>query len=89
MCFRRLNPRFPSEVRAGEHVVGGVNFAHHNHLGSQCRDQVVGHFHGGGRVFRVRLHPPRAEPGAAHRVMPGISQAVADGDVISVNPQPA
>ena len=32
MCFRRINPRFPKEVQPGDLVVGGVNFAHHNHV---------------------------------------------------------
>ena len=32
MCFRKLRPEFPSEVRPGDIVVGGANFAPHNHV---------------------------------------------------------
>ena len=32
MCFRRLRPEFPAQVKPGDIVVGGRNFAHHNHV---------------------------------------------------------
>ena len=31
MCFARLRPEFPSDVRAGDLVVAGKNFGHHSH----------------------------------------------------------
>jgi 3-isopropylmalate/(R)-2-methylmalate dehydratase small subunit len=32
MCFQRLRPEFAANVRDGDIVVGGHNFAHHNHI---------------------------------------------------------
>ena len=32
VCFRQIRPEFPREVRTGDIVVGGRNFAHHNHV---------------------------------------------------------
>lgn len=31
MCFELINPEFPAQVRAGDLVVAGHNFAHHSH----------------------------------------------------------
>ena len=32
MCFKRIRPEFADDVRDGDIVVGGLNFAHHNHV---------------------------------------------------------
>lgn len=31
MCFAKIDPEFPENVRKGDLVVGGSNFAHHSH----------------------------------------------------------
>jgi 3-isopropylmalate/(R)-2-methylmalate dehydratase small subunit len=86
MCFRRLNPRFPLEVRPGDIVVGGANFAHHNHIEVSAAIKLSG-------IAVVVVES--AESGFIRRAlsqglpivaMPGIGAHVADGDVISVNP---
>jgi 3-isopropylmalate/(R)-2-methylmalate dehydratase small subunit len=86
MCFRRLNPRFPAEVRPGDIVVGGVNFAHHNHIEVSAAIKLSG-------ISVVVVES--SESGFIRRalsqglpivVMPGITRRVADGDHISVNP---
>lgn len=86
MCFRRLNPRFPEEVREGDIVVGGVNFAHHNHIEVSAAIKLSG-------IAVVIVES--SETGFIRRalsqglpvvLMPGITQLVEDGDRIAVNP---
>lgn len=86
MCFRRLNPRFPLDVRPGDIVVGGANFAHHNHI------EVSGAIKLSGIAVVV---VESCESGFIRRaltqglpimVVSGITRHVADGDVISANP---
>ncbi len=86
MCFRRLNPRFPTEVQPGDIVVGGVNFAHHNHMEVSAAIKLSG-------IAVVVVES--SESGFIRRAlsqglpiiaMPGITQHVADGDRISVDP---
>jgi 3-isopropylmalate/(R)-2-methylmalate dehydratase small subunit len=86
MCFRRLNPRFPLDVRPGDIVVGGANFAHHNHIEVSAAIKFSG-------VAVVVVES--SESGFIRRalsqglpivVMPGITDHVADGEVIAVNP---
>jgi 3-isopropylmalate/(R)-2-methylmalate dehydratase small subunit len=86
MCFRRLNPRFPEEVQVGDIVVGGVNFAHHNHIEVSAAIKLSG-------ISVVIVES--SESGFIRRalsqglpvvLMPGITQRVQDGDRISVNP---
>jgi len=86
MCFRRLNPRFPLEVRPGDIVVGGVNFAHHNHIEVSAAIKLSG-------IAVVVVESSESgfirralSQGLPIMVMPGITQHVADADVISVNP---
>ncbi len=85
MCFRRLNPRFPKEVKPGDLVVGGVNFAHHNHVEVSAAIRFSG-------IAAVLVES--CESGFIRRALsqglpvltvPGISARVEDGDVISVN----
>lgn len=86
MCFRRLNPRFPQEVQAGDIVVAGVNFAHHNHIEVSAAIKLSG-------IAAVVVES--CESGFIRRALtqglpvlslPGICARVADGDVIEVNP---
>lgn len=86
MCFRRLNPKFPGEVKAGDIVVGGVNFAHHNHIEVSAAIKLSG-------ISIVLVES--SESGFIRRALsqglpvmsvPGITQHVNDGDRISVNP---
>ena len=86
MCFRRLNPRFPLEVKTGDIVVAGVNFAHHNHIEVSAAIKLSG-------IAAVVVES--CESGFIRRalsqglpimVLPGITKHVEDGDVITVNP---
>jgi 3-isopropylmalate/(R)-2-methylmalate dehydratase small subunit len=86
MCFRRLNPRFPLEVTLGDIVVGGRNFAHHNHIEVSAAIKLSG-------ISVIVVES--SESGFIRRalsqglpvvLMPGISNMVKDGDRIEVNP---
>lgn len=85
MCFRRINPLFPKEVCPGDLVVGGVNFAHHNHVEVSAAIRFSG-------IAAVLVES--CESGFIRRALsqglpvltvPGISARVADGEVISVD----
>jgi len=86
MCFRRLNPDFPKQVQPGDLVVGGTNFAHQNHIEVSAAIKFSG-------IAAVIIDS--CESGFVRRalslglpvmVMPGITKAVSQGDVIKVNP---
>ncbi|GAA0503288.1 hypothetical protein N5K27_08130 [Pigmentiphaga sp. GD03639] len=86
MCFRQLRPEFPSQVRPGDIVVGGKNFAHHNHVEVSVAIKASG-------IAAVLVES--CESGFIRRALsqglpillvPGITRAVADGDVIGVTP---
>lgn len=86
MCFRRLNPRFPLEVREGDIVVAGHNFAHHNHIEVSAAIKLSG-------IAAVLVES--CESGFVRRALsqglpiltvPGITAQVEDGDVIEVDP---
>jgi 3-isopropylmalate/(R)-2-methylmalate dehydratase small subunit len=86
MCFRRLRPEFPSSVKPGDIVVGGRNFAHHNHVevsvairASGISVVVVESCDSG--FMRRALNN-----GLAVMACPGIAASVADGEVISADP---
>ncbi|MBX9594722.1 MAG: hypothetical protein K2X46_10185 [Roseomonas sp.] len=86
MCFRRLRPEFPAEVKAGDIVVGGRNFAHHNHVevsvamrASGIAVVVVESCDSG--FLRRALNV-----GLPVMICPGIHAAVRDGDVIAADP---
>jgi len=86
MCFRRLRPDFPAQVKAGDIVVGGRNFAHHNHVevsvairASGIAVVVVESCDSG--FLRRALNN-----GLPVMICPGIAAAVQDGDVISADP---
>lgn len=83
MCFRKLRPEFPEQVRPGDIVVGGTNFAHHNHVEVSAAIKASG-------ISVVIVES--CESGFVRRALsqglavvsvPGITAAVADGDVIS------
>lgn len=86
MCFRRLNPDFPKQVREGDLVVAGTNFAHQNHIEVSAAIKLSG-------IAAVIVES--CESGFVRRalsqglpviVMPGITAAVNQDDVITVNP---
>ena len=86
MCFRRLRPEFPAQVKPGDIVVGGRNFAHHNHVevsvairASGISVVVVESCDSG--FMRRALNN-----GLAVMACPGIAAAVEDGEVISADP---
>lgn len=85
MCFRRLNPVFPQAVQPGDLVVGGVNFAHHNHVEVSAAIRFSG-------IAAVLVES--CESGFIRRALsqglpvvtvPGIAARVQDGDRISVD----
>jgi 3-isopropylmalate/(R)-2-methylmalate dehydratase small subunit len=86
MCFRRLRPEFPEQVRQGDIVVGGRNFAHHNHVEVSVAIRasgiavVVVESCDSGFLRRALNH------GLPVMICPGIHAAVRDGDVISADP---
>lgn len=86
MCFRRLRPEFPAQVRPGDIVVGGRNFAHHNHVEVSVAIRASG-------IAAVVVES--CEAGFVRRALntglpvmtcPGISAAVEDGQVIAADP---
>lgn len=86
MCFRRLRPEFPAEVRPGDIVVGGRNFAHHNHVEVSVAIRASG-------IAAVVVESCDAgfvrralNVGLPVMICPGIAQAVEDGEVIEADP---
>jgi 3-isopropylmalate/(R)-2-methylmalate dehydratase small subunit len=86
MCFRRLRPEFPDEVRPGDIVVGGRNFAHHNHVEVSVAIRASG-------IAVVIVESCEAtfirralNTGLPIMTCPGIAAAVRDGDVIAADP---
>ncbi len=86
MCFRRLRPEFPEQVRKGDIVVGGHNFAHHNHVEVSVAIRASG-------IAVVVVESCEAvfirralNTGLPVMICPGISTAVQDGEVISADP---
>ncbi len=86
MCFRRLRPEFPAEVRPGDIVVGGRTFAHHNHVEVSVAMRasgiavVVVESCDSGFLRRALNH------GLPVMICPGIHASVEDGAVISADP---
>lgn len=86
MCFRRLRPEFPQQVKPGDIVVGGRNFAHHNHVevsvairASGIAVVVVESCDSG--FLRRALNN-----GLPVMICPGIAAAARDGDIIGADP---
>lgn len=86
MCFRKLRPDFALNVQPGDLVVGGENFAHHNHVEVSVAIKASG-------IAAVLVES--CESGFIRRALsqglpvmqvPGIVKAVEDGDIISVEP---
>ena len=86
VCFRQIRPEFPSSVKKGDIVVGGRNFAHHNHVEVPAAIKFSG-------VSAVVVES--CESGFIRRALnlglpvvtcPGISDAVADGETLSLDP---
>lgn len=86
MCFRALRPEFPAEVRPGDIVVGGRNFAHHNHVEVSIAIRASG-------IAAVVVESCEAafvrralNTGLPVLICPGIHDAVQDGEVIAADP---
>ncbi len=86
MCFRALRPEFPAEVRPGDIVVGGRNFAHHNHVEVSVAIRASG-------IAAVLVESCEAvfirralNTGLPVMICPGIHAAVEDGEVIAADP---
>jgi 3-isopropylmalate/(R)-2-methylmalate dehydratase small subunit len=86
VCFRQIRPEFPSSVKKGDIVVGGRNFAHHNHVEVPAAIKFSG-------ISAVVVES--CESGFIRRALnlglpvvtcPGISAAVADGETLSLDP---
>ena len=86
VCFRKLRPEFPDTVREGDIVVGGTNFAHHNHIEVAAAIRFSG-------IAAVLVES--CESGFIRRALtvglpvlhcPGITAAVEDGERVTVDP---
>jgi 3-isopropylmalate/(R)-2-methylmalate dehydratase small subunit len=86
MCFRRLRPEFPEQVKPGDIVVAGRNFAHHNHVEVSLAIRAAG-------IAVVVVES--CESGFLRRALnhglpvmtcPGIAAAAVDGEVIEADP---
>ncbi|WP_439594320.1 hypothetical protein [Falsiroseomonas sp.] len=86
MCFRRMRPEFAQQVRRGDIIVGGRNFAHHNHvevsvaLRASGISVVVVESCDSGFLRRALNH------GLPVMICPGIHEAVQDGEILSADP---
>lgn len=86
MCFRRLRPEFPQQVCKGDIVVGGRNFAHHNHVEVSVAMRasgiavVVVESCDSGFLRRALNH------GLPVMICPGIHEAVQDGEILEADP---
>jgi 3-isopropylmalate/(R)-2-methylmalate dehydratase small subunit len=86
MCFRRLRPEFPDQVRPGDIVVAGRNFAHHSHIEVPVAMKASG-------IAAVIVES--AESAIIRRALniglpfvtcPGIAAAVEDGEQMEADP---
>lgn len=86
MCFRRLRPEFPEEVRPGDIVVAGTNFAHHNHIEVSVALKASG---------LAAILAESCEAGFIRRALnvglpvvtcPGVTGLAGDGEEILVDP---
>ena len=86
MCFPRLRPEFPDQVRPGDIVVAGRNFAHHNHVEVSVAIRASG-------IAVVVVESCEAtfirralNTGLPIMTCPGIAAAVKDGEIIAADP---
>ena len=86
VCFRQLRPEFRAEVREGDIVVGGRNFAHHNHVEVSAAIRFSG-------IAAVVVES--CETGFVRRALnlglpvmscPGVTDFLEDGDRASADP---
>ncbi|WP_137178213.1 3-isopropylmalate dehydratase [Roseomonas sp. AR75] len=86
ICFTLLRPEFPDQVQQGDIVVAGVNFGHHNHVDASVAMRVSG-------ISVVIVES--CESGLVRRALnvglpimtcPGITAAVADGEILEADP---
>ena len=86
MCFRRINPDFPAQVRPGDIVVGGRNFAHQNHVEVSAAIKLSGIAAVLVESCESALVRRALSQGLAVMVVPGITQAVAQGETVQADP---
>jgi 3-isopropylmalate/(R)-2-methylmalate dehydratase small subunit len=86
MCFRRLRPEFPAEVRPGDLVVGGTNFAHHNHVEVSVAMKASGIAAVVVESCESGLIRRALNVGLPIMICPGIAAAVEDGEVMEADP---
>jgi len=86
MCFRRLRPEFPEQVRPGDIVVGGTNFGHHNHVEVSVAIKASGIAAVIVESCETTLIRRALGVGLPIMTCPGITAAVTDGEVIEADP---
>lgn len=87
MCFRRLNPDFPEQVRPGDIVVGGRNFAHQNHVEVSAAIKLSGIAAVLVESCESALVRRALSQGLPVMVVPGISSAIEEGETVQVDPE--
>lgn len=86
MCFRRLRPEFPAEVQPGDIVVGGVNFAHQNHVEVSVAIRASGIAVVVVESCDFGFLRRALNVGLPVMICPGIHAGVRDGEVIAADP---
>ena len=84
-CFKRIRPEFRSQVKEGDIVVGGRNFAHHNHpqVGvaiKACGIRAIVVESTDTSFVRKSLNV-----GLPVLIAPGVTQLIADGEELEVD----
>jgi 3-isopropylmalate/(R)-2-methylmalate dehydratase large subunit len=87
MCFRRLNPEFPEQVRRGDIVVGGRNFAHQNHVEVSAAIKLSGIAAVLVESCESALVRRALSQGLPVMVVPGITSAIEHGETVQVDPE--
>ena len=87
MCFRRLNPDFPEQVRPGDIVVGGRNFAHQNHVEVSAAIKLSGIAAVLVESCESALVRRALSQGLPVMVVPGITSAIEEGETVQVDPE--
>jgi 3-isopropylmalate/(R)-2-methylmalate dehydratase small subunit len=86
MCFRALRPEFPAKVRQGDIVVGGTNFAHHNHMEVSVAIKASGISCVVVESCESAIIRRALNVGLPIIICPGITAAVEDGETIEADP---
>lgn len=86
MCFRKVRPEFPASVKPGDIVVGGRNFAHHNHVEVSAAIKYSGIAAVVCESCETGFLRKALNFGLPVVVCPGVSRIVKDGETIEVDP---